>query len=129
MPSLWCATNDSHYPNHHTHTDPTRVTVTNPLYRTKEWRQLRSVVLKQEPLCRMCRAQGRVTQAYAVDHIIPHKGDLRLFRDMDNLQPLCKLCHNKNKQIIDIKGFDIAINADGEPADPNHPWHRGECRK
>ena len=30
-----------------------------------------------------------------VDHIIPHKGNLELFWDEDNLQALCKPCHDR----------------------------------
>jgi 5-methylcytosine-specific restriction protein A len=30
-----------------------------------------------------------------VDHIKPHKGDEELFYDINNLQPLCKCCHDR----------------------------------
>jgi 5-methylcytosine-specific restriction protein A len=33
--------------------------------------------------------------ATEVDHIIPHKGDMKLFWDSDNWQGLCKSCHSK----------------------------------
>jgi 5-methylcytosine-specific restriction protein A len=29
-----------------------------------------------------------------VDHIVPHKGDMRLFWDPRNHQGLCERCHN-----------------------------------
>jgi 5-methylcytosine-specific restriction protein A len=59
------------------------------------WRQLRDSVLKKEPLCRMCDAEGKVVAANEVDHIIPHKGDQALMFDRSNLQPLCKPCHSR----------------------------------
>ena len=31
----------------------------------------------------------------ALDHIIPHRGDRKLFWDRDNWQALCKSCHAK----------------------------------
>jgi 5-methylcytosine-specific restriction endonuclease McrA len=33
-----------------------------------------------------------------VDHIIPHRGDKRLFWHRANWQPLCAPCHNSIKQ-------------------------------
>ncbi|MGM9590559.1 MAG: HNH endonuclease signature motif containing protein, partial [Faecousia sp.] len=38
---------------------------------------------------------GRLTPATVVDHIIPHRGDRKLFWDESNWQPLCKDCHNR----------------------------------
>jgi hypothetical protein len=34
------------------------------------------------PLCRMCEAEGKITVATIVDHVIPHKGDRVLFNDV-----------------------------------------------
>nr|WP_041795814.1 HNH endonuclease signature motif containing protein [Pararhodospirillum photometricum] len=59
-----------------------------------QWRRLRDLVLADEPLCRECAKVGRVVPATDVDHIIPHRGDDRLFWDRRNLQPLCKACHS-----------------------------------
>jgi 5-methylcytosine-specific restriction protein A len=52
-------------------------------------------VLSRNPLCVECERQGRITPATVVDHIIPHKGNLELFWDEDNLQALCKPCHDR----------------------------------
>jgi 5-methylcytosine-specific restriction protein A len=46
------------------------------------------------PWCRPCEQQGRATLATQVDHIIPHNGDMTLFWDMDNWQPICRPCHD-----------------------------------
>ena len=47
------------------------------------------------PLCVECKKQGKLTQATVVDHIVPHRGDQKLFWDESNWQPLCKPCHDK----------------------------------
>ena len=38
--------------------------------------------------------QGKLTPATVVDHIIPHRGDKKLFWDERNWQALCESCHN-----------------------------------
>lgn len=55
------------------------------------WRKLRLSVLKGEPLCRHCKAEGKITPAQEVDHI---DGDA-WNRDRSNLRPLCKPCHSR----------------------------------
>jgi 5-methylcytosine-specific restriction protein A len=58
------------------------------------WRKVREAYLAQHPLCAACRAQGRLVPATAVDHVVPHHGDQRLFWDESNWQGLCKPCHD-----------------------------------
>jgi 5-methylcytosine-specific restriction protein A len=60
------------------------------LYRTPAWRRLRARVLQHWKTCAACGADATV-----VDHIIPHKGDRRLFHDPRNLMPMCKPCHDR----------------------------------
>ena len=55
------------------------------------WDRLSAHVLAIEPLCRTCLAQGRVTPAVDVDHVVPVR--LGGTDVMSNLQPLCKVCH------------------------------------
>lgn len=43
------------------------------------WQKLKKLYLKKNPLCTQCLAEGRVTPAEAVDHIVPHRGDYKLF--------------------------------------------------
>ena len=46
-------------------------------------------------------------EANVVDHIIPHKGDERLFWDADNnWQSLCEECHNSTKRKME-NGKDV----------------------
>ncbi|MDD4570646.1 MAG: HNH endonuclease signature motif containing protein [Tepidanaerobacteraceae bacterium] len=42
-----------------------------------------------------CLKAKRITPATVVDHIKPHKGDVKLFFDINNLQSLCKTCHDR----------------------------------
>jgi 5-methylcytosine-specific restriction endonuclease McrA len=59
-------------------------------YRRAHWRNLRTLVLARDPICKMCqRAASTVA-----DHIIPHKGNWTLFCDLNNLQGLCDPCHS-----------------------------------
>lgn len=60
-----------------------------------KWRSARVLFLKKNPLCAKCREKGKLTPATVVDHIIPHRGDKRLFWDKQNWQPLCKDCHDR----------------------------------
>jgi len=42
-----------------------------------------------------CQARGLVVVATIVDHIKPHRGDMVMFWDSSNWQPLCKPCHDR----------------------------------
>ena len=59
-----------------------------------QWRIARARFLRCHPLCAECMKQGKFTPATVVDHIIPHRGDMKLFWDERNWQPLCESCHN-----------------------------------
>ena len=60
---------------------------------------MRKAQLERESCCVMCRDTfGRTRPATVADHIIPHRGDLALFYDTNNLQSLCAECHSKHKQ-------------------------------
>jgi 5-methylcytosine-specific restriction enzyme A len=58
------------------------------------WRKAREAYLARHPLCTSCQAQGRVVSATVVDHVVPHRGDRRLFWDERNWAPACKRCHD-----------------------------------
>ena len=50
------------------------------------------VLTRDDHLCQACLSHDRVTPANQVDHIVPRaKGGTD---DMDNLQALCKPCHD-----------------------------------
>ncbi len=65
------------------------------------WRKARKIFLKANPLCVICKEEGKLVKATVVDHIIPHRGDKELFWDESNWQPLCKKCHDKKTMTKD----------------------------
>ena len=58
------------------------------------WRSARVRYLAEHPLCASCLAEGRLTGATVVDHVVPHGGDRQRFWDESNWQGLCKPCHD-----------------------------------
>ncbi len=58
-----------------------------------DWDKARAVFISYQPLCAECKRNGLVVAGYAVDHIIPHRGDMEIFWDQDNWQTLCRSCH------------------------------------
>lgn len=92
----------------------------------RKWRKARSAFLKSHPLCIICTRTGTTSVATVVDHITPHKGDLALFWDQNNWQPLCENCHNSYKQAMDKSGVIRGCQLDGQPTDPNHHWNIGK---
>lgn len=72
-----------------------------------KWRAARNRYLAQHPLCKECFGAGRLNAATAVDHIVPHKGDKKLFWDKSNWQPLCASCHSR-KTATEDGGFGNA---------------------
>ena len=59
-----------------------------------KWQRYRLKFLERNVLCAMCHAQGKVTEATVVDHIVDHRGNQALFWDRANHQALCKPCHS-----------------------------------
>ena len=64
-------------------------------YRSKRWQDLRASVVRDQPFCRRCHAEGRRVLTVDVDHIQKHQGDPDRFWNRDNLQGLCKPCHTR----------------------------------
>lgn len=91
------------------------------LYKGARWRALRAAQLAREPLCKPCLAVGRVTPATVANHRTPHKGDLLLFFDPENLESACAPCHDGPIQRDERRGFGCGVGADGYPLDPAHP--------
>ena len=60
------------------------------LYQSAAWRNLRRQFLAENPQCVVCGAAARIA-----DHVVPHRGDKRLFYDAENLQALCVSCHSR----------------------------------
>jgi 5-methylcytosine-specific restriction protein A len=65
------------------------------LYNSKTWRKCRLAFLQANPLCAHCLKEGKTAAAVIADHIIPLKQDRSDPFNWENLQPLCKPCHNR----------------------------------
>ncbi len=66
------------------------------LYNLPVWSRLRADQLMRHPWCQQCQREGRPdVRATVVDHIVAHRGNLARFTDPDNLQSLCKRCHDR----------------------------------
>lgn len=62
-----------------------------------QWQATRARFLSQHPFCVAKEDDGTACRALAtdVDHVVPHRGDRRLFRDWGNLQSMCARHHGK----------------------------------
>ncbi len=90
------------------------------LYDSASWRKvLRPRQLQREPLCRMCKEQGKLVPAEIVDHIKPHRGDPALFFDENNLASLCKQHHDSGKQSFEKTGKSRGCDVRGIPIGGN----------
>lgn len=65
------------------------------------WQKARRQYLEVHPLCVECMKEGRYVKATVVDHIVPHRGDQKLFWDRSNWQALCKRCHDRKTMTDD----------------------------
>ena len=69
------------------------------LYRSERWRKLRKLKIAQNPVCERCARQG----IYKSVEIVHHKEYVtdqnywkpEIFYNIDNLECLCRECHNK----------------------------------
>lgn len=91
---------------------------------TARWSRASRLFLIENPLCVYCLKLGKTTPAQVTDHIKPHKGNINLFWDKNNWQPLCKQCHDSAKAVQESKGYLPGAGADGLPVDSNHPWNK-----
>lgn len=92
-------------------------------YNTSAWERLRKMHLREEPLCRFCKAMGRMVEGQVVDHIVKVQDRPDLAFDPDNLQTLCATCHSAAKQREEVRGQVIGAAVDGTPLDPAHHWN------
>lgn len=72
------------------------------------WERERKAFLAVHRFC------GCGAPATLVDHVKPHKGDAKLFRDARNWQPMCKPCHAR-KTAREDGGFGNPIKPGGGP--------------
>ena len=65
-------------------------------YKSKRWKIKRLAILRRDKyLCQECKKYGRIRQAVTVHHIKHADTHPELAYDNDNLESLCKGCHNK----------------------------------
>lgn len=57
------------------------------------WKRWRTMIIREEPLCRECLKEGREEPATDIDHIIPRAEGGKDNRE--NLQPLCHRHHSE----------------------------------
>lgn len=93
------------------------------LYATKQWRMRRAQQLARVPWCEPCKAQGMSRPATVANHKVPHRGDRFAFFHGE-LESACKPCHDSAIQRAEHEGFRRAIDDDGWPVDPDHPFNR-----
>lgn len=74
--------------------ESTRKTARQRGYSRRWERASRHWRMNVQKVCQLCIQQGIVSPAECVDHVIPHRGDQRLFWDESNWQSLCNQCHN-----------------------------------
>lgn len=60
-----------------------------------QWQKVRDMALNRNPLCVECEKAGIIETAKDVDHIVPLAVRPDLAFDLDNLQGLCRACHNR----------------------------------
>lgn len=72
----------------------------------RKWNQYTKAFLAraENALCVRCLTIDRETPSQEVDHIVAHKGDVKLFWNKENHQALCKRCHSL-KTVREDGGF------------------------
>ncbi len=60
----------------------------------RRWHEASLRYRAENPLCVMCRDEGRTVAAECVDHVTPHRGNVELFWDQSNWMALCFRHHN-----------------------------------
>jgi len=88
-------------------------------YKTPQWKRLRLLQLRKQPLCERCLERDVLQPACIAHHKVPHRGNRRLFFDPANLASSCKPCHDIDEQRIE-RGGDARRDCgdDGWPLPP-----------
>lgn len=87
---------DAHQRQKRKRIDERRGTAAQRGYGSK-WQKARLQYLAEHPLCECaeCTTSGAVVAAEVVDHIIPHRGDAKLFWDRKNWCAMSKPHHDR----------------------------------
>ena len=90
-----------------------------------DWAKIRAKHLAAHPYCVECAKYGDITRGKVVDHIKPHRGNYDLFMAANNLQTLCKKCHNIIKRKEELTGGNFGCDVNGWPLGDDHYWNGG----
>ena len=63
-------------------------------YHSPQWKKVRAIKMNRNPFCEICSANNRYARAEIVDHIVEIR-DGGAALNIDNLQSLCRTCHNQ----------------------------------
>ena len=75
-------------------------------YKSRYWKKKRAEILDRDNYeCQVCRAEGKVSPANTVHHIIPLEQRPDLVLDDDNLLSICAGCHNREHPGRFIQNF------------------------
>lgn len=89
----------------------------------RKWAATSAGHLRKYPFCVKCEKRGKVVLATVCDHIVPHRGDAKLFWAKWNRQGLCDNCHNSTKQIEEKGGIEPGCDERGIPLATGHHWN------
>lgn len=69
----------------------------NGFYRGTDWQRIRkSALVRDNYLCQRCLKQKKIQKAQVVHHVVEIKEDWNQRLNLDNLESLCRTCHNRH---------------------------------
>lgn len=81
-------------------------------YSSTAWRKLRAKVKKIQPLCKVCKKEGKTVRMHSVDHRLPRRFWPKLSLILENMVAMCHSCHatkstregrcNNKQDVIDM---------------------------
>jgi 5-methylcytosine-specific restriction protein A len=97
------------------------------VYDTARWRRLRLLKLAHNPLCQECKRLNLLTIATTIHHLVDISKGGPPLPTLDQLQSLCKRCHDEitNARQRGVERVAKGCDADGLPLDRDHPFYRG----
>lgn len=94
-----------------------RFDISQKIYNSKTWKQLRELYYSEHPLCEQCLEKGIIKAADQVHHIQPfltgktYEEKMQLAYDYNNLMSVCKQCHSDiHKELNELKRQTNKIN-------------------
>ena len=66
-----------------------------------KWDKTSLAFLRKNRVCVACEMAGVLQSTEVTDHIVPHKGNMKLFWDRSNWQACCRWHHDVIKQVLE----------------------------